>query len=134
MDLTKSMMNTDSELNKEEPVCRPCEEKNRLIEGSIVAGQVGGYGIIDKAKNLVSGIKDMVNEDYVDNLEYMRRKEICRGCPHRMNVLTGKFEEKKVSKLDKCMACDCFLISRVGKIRGKVWLKNQDCPLGKWKV
>jgi hypothetical protein len=120
------MMNTNDELNKEEvPVCRPCVEKNKLIEGS--------YGIVDKAKNLVSGVKDMVNGDYVDNLTYMRRKEICRGCPHRMNVLTGKFEEKKVSKLDKCMACDCFLISRVGKIRGKCWLKNQDCPLGKWK-
>lgn len=129
-------MNTDSEEIKEEEVkvCRPCEEKNKLIEGSIVAGQVNVYSIRDKVGNLVSGIKDMVNESYVDNLEYMRRKEICRKCPHRMNVLTGKFEEKKVSKLDKCMVCDCFLISRVGKIRGKAWLKNQDCPLGKWKI
>ena len=127
-------MNTENEeIKEEDKVCRPCEEKNKLIEGSLVAGQVSNYSLKDKAKNLVSGVKDMVNEDYVDNLEYLRRKEICRKCPHRMNILTGKYEEKKVSKLDKCMVCDCFLTSRVGKVRGKCWLKNQDCPLGKWK-
>lgn len=123
------------EINKEEePVCRPCEEKNRLIEGSIVAGQVGNYGIIDKAKNLISGIGDMLKENYVSNEEYMRRKEICRQCPHRLNVLTNKHNPDRVSKADKCMACDCFLIAKVGNLRGKCWLVNQECPLGKWKV
>jgi hypothetical protein len=119
---------------QEEPVCRPCEEKNRLIEGSIVAGQVKSYSLKDKAKNLVSGIGDMLKENYVSNEEYMRRKEICRQCPHRLNVITNKYNPDRVTKADKCMACDCFLIAQVGKLRGKCWLKNQDCPLGKWKV
>lgn len=118
---------------KEEKVCRPCSEKSKIIEGNLVAGQVS-YSLIDKARNLASGIGDMVREDYVSNEEYMRRKEICRKCPHRVNVLTGKHNAERVSKADKCMACDCFLIAKVGKLRGKCWLVNQECPLGKWKV
>lgn len=119
--------------NQEEPVCRPCSEKSNIIEGNLVAGQIN-YSVRDKAKNLVSGIGDMLKENYVSNEEYMRRKEICRQCPHRLNVLTNKHNPERVSKADKCMACDCFLIAQVGKLRGKCWLVNQECPLGKWKV
>ena len=119
---------------QEKPVCRPCSEKSKLIEGEIVAGQVKSYSLKDKAKNLVSGIGDMIKEEYVSNEEYMRRKEICRQCPHRLNVLTNKHNPERVSKADKCMACDCFLIAKVGNLRGKCWLVNQECPLGKWKV
>ena len=118
---------------QEEPVCRPCSEKSKIIEGNLVAGQIN-YSIRDKAKNLVSGIGDMLKENYVSNEEYMRRKEICRQCPHRLNVLTNKHNPERVSKADKCMACNCFLIAQVGKLRGKCWLVNQECPLGKWKV
>ena len=118
--------------NQEEKVCRPCSEKSKIIEGNLVAGQIN-YSVRDKVNNLVSGIGDMLKENYVSNEEYMRRKEICRQCPHRLNVLTNKHNLERVSKADKCMACDCFLIAKVGNLRGKCWLVNQECPLGKWK-
>lgn len=118
---------------KEVSVCRPCEEKARLGAegGQVVAGQQG-YSLGDKVRNLISGVQDMASGKYVENLTYLERKEICRKCPHRLNVITQKFEPKKVTKACKCTVCDCFLITKVGAIRGKLWLKGQSCPLGKW--
>lgn len=126
-------MENNNNIEETEKMCRPCQDKSNMIEGSIVAGQQRVYSLGDKVSNLVSGVKDMIKENYVDNIEYLRRKEICRKCPHRIDVISGKWNEDRVSKSDKCTACDCFLITRMGKIRGKCWLRNQDCPLGKWK-
>ena len=127
-------VNHQDSTKEEVPVCRPCEEKAKQIAleaGQVVAGQ-HGYSLGDKVKTLASGIRDMAQGNYVDNLVYLERKEICRKCPHRLNVITQKFEPKKVTKSCKCTVCDCFLITKVGPVRGKLWLKNQVCPLGKW--
>jgi hypothetical protein len=93
----------------------------------------GEYTVSDKIENLRKGIISNIKKEFVSNDEYLYRISKCLECGQRRNFFTGERNSDRVEKSDICSVCDCFLKVDLGFAKGKAWLKDQECPLGKWQ-
>lgn len=90
-----------------------------------------GFKVSNMVKSLSNGIKDAINKNYVSHEVEIERITICLTCPHRVNKL-GKRNEEKVTKTDQCALCWCLLKGFKGPIPPKTKLTNSVCDSGRW--
>jgi hypothetical protein len=113
-------------------MCNCTDNPETENSGTLVPQNTKGYSMYDKVKNLARGIADNIKREFVSNEVYLERQKKCKVCPHRMNFVTGIRNPDRVEKADVCTLCNCSLKVDLNFAKGKLWLRNQECPRGDW--
>lgn len=116
---------TDEEIAAEQEMIKrqannpmPLDEDAYMEAGRIYLiqeGRVSAEGFTEEDDHKATPLDLLNSNNYVDRDTRELRYDVCKGCPRL-------FKPTRT-----CKECGCFMAA-------KTWLKNADCPLGKWAV
>ena len=88
-------------------------EASRVV--MVQAGVVSADGFTEEDDHRATPLDLLNSNNYVDRDTREVRYDLCKACPRL-------FKPTRT-----CKECGCFMAA-------KTWLKNADCPIGKWAV
>lgn len=91
-----------------------------------------GPSISGVSKSIGRAVGDVIRQDFVTTEVEVKRLSVCMTCPHRVNKLFPK-KEDKIQKTDICALCLCRLKGWIGILPPKAKLKNSVCDSGRWE-